>query len=94
MESIFLTGGIAKRSMLHGCQRWFIIFQPGFSYFQPVTQRMSRPSAADCSRRSIHAASEQAGSEIWPSRTSSQNGKRLAAYGLYATIELRQFAGR
>jgi hypothetical protein len=39
-----------------------------------------------CERR-IGAASGQAGPEVWPSRTHVQNGKRLAAYGLYASTE-------
>ena len=40
-----------------------------------------------CERR-IGAASGQAGPEVWPSRTHVQNGKRLAAYGDLALIEL------
>ena len=40
-----------------------------------------------CERR-IGAASGQAGPEVWPSRTHVQNGKRLAAYGDLARIEI------
>src|SRR5580692_6489839 len=41
-----------------------------------------------CERR-IGAASGQAGPEVWPSRTHVQNGKRLAAYGDFASNEAK-----
>ena len=44
-------------------------------------------STAHWCERSIGAASGQAGPEVWPSRTHVQIGKRLAAYGDFATIE-------
>jgi len=70
-----------NRQMQRGWQRWFIILQLDFSYCKPPSQSMFLFGAAHCCPRRIHAASGQAGSEIWLSRTYGQNWKRLAAYG-------------